>query len=184
MSKIYTIYKITNTVNQKCYIGFTSRKNPNRRYTEHKNAAFKGNCQFLLHKAFRKYGIDNFIFEIICQSKDRNYLHKEAESYFIKLYNSFYLNENSKGYNMTLGGDGAVGSKHSIESLNKRKNQIWSIESRNRVGNAHRGKIVSEETKRKMSESAKIRNKSPEYIKKLSDSKKKMYQDRKNLLSS
>ena len=75
------IYKITNNLNQHCYIGQTSR-DYQIRWEEHKKDAFDNSFtgyNFILYKAFRKYGIENFSFSIIeeCQNSDL----KEREQY-------------------------------------------------------------------------------------------------------
>ena len=95
------IYKITNKINSKCYIGQTS-KFYKKRCNEHKNAAFnkfKISYNYPLYKAFRKYGIDNFKFEVIekCEIQKLN----EREIYWISYYNSY-----KEGYNQDLGGEG------------------------------------------------------------------------------
>ena len=57
------VYKITNLKNQKCYVGITN--NIENRWNTHKNCI---NCLKLknpLYQAFRKYGLENFSFEII-----------------------------------------------------------------------------------------------------------------------
>lgn len=88
------IYKITNKVNGKCYIGQT-RYTVEFRWRQHKNSK----DDLVLHRAFRKYGIENFLFETIeeCNVDKLN----EREMYYIAEYNSF-----KDGYNMTVGGDG------------------------------------------------------------------------------
>lgn len=63
---MYSIYLITNKVNSKKYIGFTSRK-LQARWKQHISSS-KNNSKFLIHKAIRKYGISNFEIEIIYQS--------------------------------------------------------------------------------------------------------------------
>jgi len=92
------IYKITNTVNNKCYIGVTIQANPNERWSHHKSA-IRANigCPFL-QKAFKKYGEDAFKFEvlIICFDED---VFKFENEYILK-YNSMSLN----GYNVAVGG--------------------------------------------------------------------------------
>lgn len=99
------IYKITNNLNQHCYIGQTSR-DYQIRWEEHKKEAYEGSSlgyNFILHKAFRKYGIENFSFELIeeCESN----LLQDREKYWISFYKSF-SGDNCGGYNMTRGGEG------------------------------------------------------------------------------
>lgn len=99
---IYSIYKITNKINQKVYIGYT--ENINKRIQEHKNSSKSKNNKF--YKAIRKYGWDNFYFEIIYQSPDSEHCLNVMENYFITQYDSF-----TNGYNSTLGGEGSSGTK-------------------------------------------------------------------------
>lgn len=114
----YKIYKCTNNVNGKVYIGYT-RKSLDKRVIEHKSNSKKGS-HYLLHKAIQKYGVDAFRWEIIFESKDKNYLLEEMESYFIKEYNSYF--ENNCGYNMTYGGQGGMTDRtHTEETKNKLK---------------------------------------------------------------
>ena len=88
------IYKITNKINQKCYIGQSI--DIKRRWRSHKNDAAK--IDYPLYLAFHKYGIENFSFEVI-EECDRDKLN-EREIYWIEYYNSYY-----QGYNQTLGGN-------------------------------------------------------------------------------
>lgn len=91
------IYKITNTINGKVYIGQTV-KTLQQRFTQHKNNSNKPYfSQIVLYKAFNKYGIDNFIFEEVEQVP--NNMLDEREKYWIEYYNSYF-----DGYNSTLGG--------------------------------------------------------------------------------
>jgi group I intron endonuclease len=114
----YKIYKCTNNVNGKVYIGYT-QKSLDKRVVQHKSNSKKGS-HYLLHKAIQKYGVDAFHWEIIFESKDKNYLLEKMESYFIKEYNSYF--ENNCGYNMTYGGQGGMTDKtHSEETKNKMK---------------------------------------------------------------
>lgn len=94
------IYKITNIVNNKVYIGCS--KNIKQRWISHKSEAFNEKhiqYNYSIHKAFRKYGLENFLFEIIEEILDEKEMF-EKEKYWIKYYNS-YIN----GYNETEGGD-------------------------------------------------------------------------------
>lgn len=97
------IYKITNKQNNKIYIG--KSQNIEQRWQYHiYNYKTKTEWNKPLYKAFRKYGIDNFSFEIIEEINPYN--NKEAdkkEKYWINYYDSF-----NNGYNATLGGDGGI----------------------------------------------------------------------------
>lgn len=93
------IYKIENILNNKIYIGQSI--NIEKRWKAHKKAAFDNKAteyEYPLYRAMRKYGVDNFVFDIIeeCESHILN----DREKYWIKYYNSFF-----NGYNQTLGGD-------------------------------------------------------------------------------
>lgn len=95
------IYKITNQVNEKIYIGQSI--NIESRWIQHiataKNNEFYGHYRSLLYRAMRKYGTDKFIFEII-EECDVSIL-DERESYWIKYYDS---TNREKGYNLLSGG--------------------------------------------------------------------------------
>ena len=102
------IYKITNSINGKVYIGKTMRSIESRLY-EHKYVAENTeahNSSYPLYQAMRKYGIENFSFEIIEECNNQAIDEKEKE--YIKQYNSYIGFKNSNGYNATLGGEGAV----------------------------------------------------------------------------
>ena len=91
------IYKITNTLNDKVYIGQTI-KTVQKRFTQHKNNSNKEYfSQIVLYKAFNKYGIENFICEEIEEVPNDKL--DEREKYWIEYYNSYF-----NGYNSTLGG--------------------------------------------------------------------------------
>lgn len=93
------IYKITNTINNKIYIGQT-RYTIQKRWIEHCETSSRLN--YPLYKAMRKYGQDNFIIEEIEQISDE--LLNEREIYWISFYNSYA--PSGYGYNVTLGGEG------------------------------------------------------------------------------
>lgn len=111
-AKIYSIYKATNRVNGKVYIGFDS--NWPRRMTAHRSSSFNPNSpsyKVYFHQAIRKYGWQAFDWECIYQSADREHVFGEMENYFIAEYQSF----GREGYNSTYGGRGTFGAKHSAE---------------------------------------------------------------------
>lgn len=109
------IYKITNIINKKIYIGQSI--NIQKRWNKEKSSAYNINddsYNTLLSKAFRKYGIDNFIFEIIEECPKE--LLDEKEKYYITYFDSY-----NNGYNATTGGQGTqnVSIKISSEDLDK-----------------------------------------------------------------
>jgi group I intron endonuclease len=117
------IYKTTNLVNGKIYIG------------QH-NGATKSyiGSGVIFKKAVKKYGKENFVRDVIV---DGNYTQEETdelEVFYIKLYNS---TDKSIGYNISLGGNGA--------------GKI-SEETKIKIGDANRGRIHSKEFKDKISE--------------------------------
>ena len=94
------IYKITNTENGKCYIG--QSRDIKARWQKHLSS-YKSYPDWELYRAFKKYGISKFTFEIVeeCQIEELN----EREIYWIAQYDSF-----NNGYNMTLGGEACNGT--------------------------------------------------------------------------
>ena len=96
------IYKITNLINNKIYIG--QSKNIEKRWAKHRTGPFNpnNNCyNNALYRSIRKYGLDNFTFEVIEQCKEADLNKKEI--YWINYYDS---HNKDKGYNLTDGGDG------------------------------------------------------------------------------
>ena len=92
------VYKATNKLNDKVYIGITT-KTLKHRMSIHKRDSKVKNTYF--YKAIRKYGFDNFVWEEIDTASTIEELH-EKEIYYIKQYDSFDNKEN--GYNTTSGG--------------------------------------------------------------------------------
>nr|DAG95849.1 MAG TPA: intron associated endonuclease [Herelleviridae sp.] len=87
------IYKITNTINGKIYIGQTN--DLNRRIREHKNCGYGTVKNKPLYDAIKKYGIDAFTFEEIEYTENYN----EREQYWIDYYDT--TNSNN-GYNISI----------------------------------------------------------------------------------
>ena len=91
------IYKITNDVNNKVYIGQTV-KTIKKRWQQHQcNSKKEYFSQIVLYKAMNKYGLEHFHIEEI-ENVENNML-DEREKYWIKYYNSY-----NNGYNSTIGG--------------------------------------------------------------------------------
>lgn len=97
------IYKITNLINNKIYIGETTRQ-IRIRWNEHKSVCMNESghgYNYHLHNAMRKYGIENFKIEEIEFCKDEKRF--ERETYYINLYQS---NNSKYGYNYVVEGSG------------------------------------------------------------------------------
>lgn len=112
------IYKYTNKINNHIYIGQSINievRQKNHLYSAYNEKAPDYNSQF--HQAIRKYGIENFNFEILAEIKENEYskeLLDNLEKFFIKHFNSF-----EKGYNATEGGE-EVGNRVHKGSSNGR----------------------------------------------------------------
>lgn len=93
-----TIYKITNLINNKVYIGQT-RQSYEQRFIQHKSHARTGQSHHKLARALRKYGDNNFIVEKIeeCLVEELN----DKERYWIAYYKS---TQDEYGYNTLVGG--------------------------------------------------------------------------------
>lgn len=91
------IYKFTNKINNKIYIGQTTQT-LEQRIKKHLSQL---NDNTYFHRALKKYGIDNFIVEIIEQNISLDELNKR-EKYWVKFYDAYYAS--NKGYNLTQGG--------------------------------------------------------------------------------
>jgi len=101
------IYKITNTINGKSYIGLKTK-------TVEESLDYYGSGKLILH-AISKYGKENFTKEIIERDITDLKILNEREIYWINFYN---LTDRSVGYNITHGGQGFI-SNHSEESKAK-----------------------------------------------------------------
>ena len=94
------IYKISNTINDKVYIGKTLLT-IEQRFSQHCKDSKRNHTNRPLYNAMNKYGVENFKVELV-EECDDNIL-SEREIYWIEYYHSC-----SNGYNATLGGDGAT----------------------------------------------------------------------------
>ena len=103
---MYYIYKFTNKTNGKIYIGQTN--NIQKRKNGHRSESFNeksAGYNLPFHAAIRKYGWENFNFDIleeICDGESQEYI-DEREIFFIQYYHSL---KDENGYNITLGGQG------------------------------------------------------------------------------
>lgn len=173
------IYKITNTVNGKAYIGQTINK-PEYRINMHFCPSAKS-CS-ALHNAIRKYGRDAFTVEILHEALD--IFLDDLEIAEIKRHNTLVPN----GYNIEGGGhaNNSYQTRQKISAANKgrkrspetcqnisksKKGRPLSPEHRKKLSESHKGKTLSPEHRQKISNGNKGKTASPETRKKLSDRK-------------
>ena len=112
------IYCYTNKINGKKYVGQTI--NPEQRYNAHKSNYQNPNhteYNSLIHRAFRKYGFDNFTYEILVKDIDDINVLNELEIYYIKKFNC----QTPNGYNVEAGGKNSTKPK----TLEHRKKEVW-----------------------------------------------------------
>ena len=105
------IYKVTNIINNKIYIGLSTHQAENT-----KDYLGSG---VLINKALEKYGKENFAKEILEDNIDSIDLLNEKEIFWIKEFNS---TNKTIGYNISHGGAGTLGVKKSLETKEKLRN--------------------------------------------------------------
>ncbi len=161
----YYIYTITNTINNKIYVGQTFQK-PERRWNQHiYYSKCKPNKSPHLYSSMIKHGIDNFKFEVIAQTSSLSVCNYLEETYI----EEFKSTDRNFGYNIKKGGD----------------NHKLSQESKDKMSKAHKGKKFSQDTKNKMSTAKKGIKISQEHKNKIGIARKgiKFSQETKNKLS-
>ena len=148
MDKVSGIYVITNLINNKQYVGLS--KDCHKRWADHYNKSYTSNrkddLEKALYKAMKKYGRDNFSFQIIEECSEDKLA--EREIYWIEQLNSY-----EKGYNETRGGDISgpnnihLGEEHGMAKLTeeeviqcrnwyregKRSKEIWEKYFQNKI---------------------------------------------------
>lgn len=144
MIKRHYLYRITNNKNGKVYIG--QSVDPNRRWNTHrKNSVFP---KYTIHHAMKKYGIDNFTFEVIssgilscsCVSGKSGPCRADANILEVLLISQYGCLGNKNGYNETIGGNGGNASHSVLE------------ETRLKISQTLKGHKLSEETKAKIAD--------------------------------
>lgn len=160
------IYKITNTINNKCYIGQSI--DLTKRIAYHKRA-LKGKYHENNHlqKAVKKYGINNFTYEILCECRVDEL--DELERMYIVQYDSI-----ENGYNLETGGSSNKGmNEETKKKISETKKQNMTEEQREYYANFLRAlPPLSPEGRKKLSQSLMGHKTSEETRKKISESQK------------
>lgn len=150
------IYKITNLVNGSVYVGCS--KDVRKRWIHHRCMRLRDHHMSIC-KAFRKYGIDNFVFELI----------EECPVDLLSEREMFWIETLRPRYNRTKGGRGANGYNQSPEAravLAVKAREQWQRMTpeeraervRNNLCGPKPGHRVSMETRRKLSDYMRGRN--------------------------
>lgn len=95
------IYKITNKINGKSYIGQTIQSVKERFYQHCATKCSQAVLNMAIHKVINKYGKSNFTIEVIEEVESANL--NDREKYWIKYYDSY-----NNGYNSTEGGQDGI----------------------------------------------------------------------------
>ncbi len=165
MKRYYgVIYKATNKINGKIYIGKTIQP-LNERINQHIYCANTKKAGIYFHNAINKYGRENFDWEIVDKYDSKEHL-SLAEIEMIIKYNSFKC-----GYNISFGGDGNLGFRHSEKTKKQisksNKGQKRTKETRCRISKALKGKIKSEAHCKNIGLANKGKKRSSEHNKKM-----------------
>lgn len=159
------IYKITNAINNKVYVGQTI-KDLKIRWSQHKSQTrYVGQncnrkiCRYL-HTSMKKYGIENFFIEIIETCQNIGELNSK-EVYWIKKLNSLAPN----GYNLNYGGDNKKHSERTkkllSEKLSGKNNGMFgkkgSQKQKDWLADYNKNKVISDKTLEKMKKAQQLR---------------------------
>lgn len=143
------VYKATNQVNGKIYIGITT-KTLERRKAIHKRDSKRMDTYF--YRAIRKYGFEKFSWEIIDETAENiDQLH-EKEKYYIKKYDTF--DNKTKGYNTQSGGRNLYDITKE-EKLRRSQRVSGKGNPMYGVSSPMKGKKFTEEHRRKISNALK-----------------------------
>lgn len=127
---MFHVYRLRNTVNNKSYIGITSRA-VSKRWEEHQSRARNDARNSRIYAAMKKYGNSKFEVETLASTDCEDRV-REMEGEYIALYDSY-----ENGYNCNLGGHGFL---------------VVPEEIRRKISEAQKGKAISKESRKKMSE--------------------------------
>lgn len=150
---MWYVYIIDNIVNGKLYVGKGS--NDRDRWYEHQKIANGGKDKYprqysYLHRAIIKYGVENFLFSIwkYCETEEQAFA---EEINFI----AYLKTKGYKLYNLTAGGEGNSGWRHSEETKQKmaivKTGKKVSEETKQKISATKTGIPISEEHKKKIS---------------------------------
>lgn len=184
---MHYLYKITNQLNNKVYIGQSNKER--ERWRQHKYYARQVKPRQFIHRAMKKHGVENFFYEVIATCLTQ----MDADAIEVLLIKQYDSRNKEKGYNIAMGGDSAwnaglpkerqpmYGKHHTKISKDKSSQsntgvkkpphtEEWkkeasrrlkghkvSEETKNKISQSQIGKLVSNETREKIGESSRGR---------------------------
>lgn len=148
----WKVYVHVNKDNGKKYVGITSKQKVEHRWNS--GRGYKENSHF--YAAIQKYGWDGFKHTVLFDGLSE----QQAKAMECHLIETWHTQDNAYGYNMTSGGDGTPGYHPSVET-------------RQKLSDAHRRENLSEDTIRRRSEGLKGRKLSNEHKRKIGDGNSK-----------
>jgi group I intron endonuclease len=150
------IYKVTNSINDKIYIGQTTGT-LHKRQLKHESGSRKRKPPIHFHRALKKYSIEAFTWKILDYCDDKIELN-DLEYHYIMQFDSY-----KNGYNQTLGWEGSCG-------------RICKDSTKEKISKAKTGIPLSKEHKAKLSKMRRGVKKSPEHVKNVARAKSQYWE--------
>lgn len=139
------IYKITNNINGKAYVGQTTKDIPTR-WKQHVYDALGRGVDTLFYRSIKKYGIENFTIEEIDGANSLSELNYKEWLLIYKLDTM-----SPKGYNLIAGGKNRKCSEETKKKMSlAQKGKVFSEEHKKRMSLAGKNRVMSKETKEKL----------------------------------
>ena len=149
------IYKVTNIINQKVYIGQTVQTLHKRRI-RHESGSRKRNTLIHFHRALKKHSFEKFKWEVLEYCHDKTEL-DDLEYHYILQFNSY-----KNGYNQTFGGEGSCG-------------RVCTESTKKRISKGKTGIPLSEKHKVKLSIIRSGAKKSVDHVNKVAEANSKFW---------
>jgi len=169
---LYTIYKVTNNLNGKIYIGKHQTANPTDGYYGSGKA---------IKSALKKHGKENFTKEVLYIFETEAEMNAKEKELITE---EFVLREDN--YNLGVGGEGGPhfkGKRHSPESRKKMATfgTVLTEKGRNKIAESNKNRHISDKARQNMSEKAKGRRHSPETKMKIAAATRRRHEERRLL---
>jgi group I intron endonuclease len=177
---MFSVYIVVNRMTLKGYVGITGM-GVQKRWQHHQKDANRGS-NWALHASMRKYGIDAFEVHVLAEGLCRTEAIELEKQMIVK-----HVTRAPSGYNMTDGGDGAVGYKHTEEwkaELSRRyKGRKMPPEAVERQRQAMLGWQPTDETRANMAAAQTGRKHSSKTIQKMQESAVRRWQNKPYVLT-